>query len=185
MSLIGVALLAHLRPVTPVLGDEQVEVRLRGDLVTQFTVAAGEDSQATARPGLGHIEVTSGYFRGLSCGSESDLTVSTTGDHDLVVLADRDANITVMPVNILGISAGTSVETMSLAAGGHALQVFAVDVAENLSEPAPLPELTVPAEQVGCNATGVRGGRWLPAALLGLAGRRRRRRSFAGTETMP
>ncbi len=146
---------SHLWIIEPVkLLDEGqlVEVWIRGEKVSDFVVSGSALSSPPSPPTLESVDVIGEEFGLWFCGESSQISVSVREPTSLLFLSEQSPG-NELPSSALAIGTGQLVTAMGVDVGDLRLQVFAVDLAGNLSDPTPLPELTVPPTVTGCSAS--------------------------------
>ena len=146
-----------------------IEVKLRGEIVSQFVVAGGPDLTAPAAPVITKVIVNSAYFGAWSCGQASDVTVAVAESQDLLLLVqDADAGL---PEFALAIATGDQIRAVDVPAGVQTLHLLAMDLAGNMSAATAVPPLTVPETVSGCSVAPHDGDAsavlWFLVAILG------------------
>ncbi|MBL4636793.1 MAG: hypothetical protein JKY56_23280 [Kofleriaceae bacterium] len=176
----------HLWIIEPVklLDDGQVvEVWIRGEKVSNFVVRGSELSIPPSPPTLESVDVVGEEFGLLFCGESSQISVSVREPTTLLFLSEQSPG-NELPSSVLAIGTEQIVTAMEVDVGDRRLQVFAVDLAGNLSEPTPLPELTVPPTVTGCSASDAQQSPpfWILALFLALVAHRPKRARSAARE---
>ncbi|MCP4449455.1 MAG: hypothetical protein GY811_29590 [Myxococcales bacterium] len=170
--------LTHLWVIDPVdlLEDGQVvEVWVRNELGSTFTAQGGELTAAPAAPVLEALDVNGEYFGYLFCGARPTVAVRVESETALLFLTEIGP-VTEMPRSAMAVGSGRTATALEMEPGDLELQVIAIDLAGNRSEPTPLPEVTVPPPITGCSVAGNSSARalWplvLALLLVGLWGR--------------
>ena len=153
-----------LDPVEDLLEGQIVEVWIRDELVSSFISSGDELTVAPSPPVLELLDVNGEYFGGLFCGERPTIGVRVQDASQLLFLA-AVGPVTELPDRPLAVGTGYTAVAVEVEPGPYALQVIAVDIAGNRSEPARLPEVTVPPLVYGCAAGGKRHG---PASCFAL-----------------
>jgi hypothetical protein len=151
-----------------------IELQRSGVRISQFTVTDAVPA-ATTPPSVDRIDVDGAYFGGLSCPSDSRVTVYAQPADRLVLVLDHDATTATLPTVIRGIGLGNAA-VLDVDAGTQKFDIVSIDSAGQLSPPTALREVTVPAETSGCNSgNGSIGGLTLLIVALVPFARARRR----------